>query len=138
MNLIRKFITASQDLLASQLRQLENNVDTEARAIRLAMLDGFSDVRDVPLTTPRSARLTKGQLLRCDTGAGSAFVALDRPRAELAGKLAALVKIGGGTVTVTVAPPLPGGVQGKVNGASSATPSAGLHLFLCDGRDWWF
>lgn len=138
MNLIRRFITTSAELLASQLRQLENNVDNEARAIRLGSLDAFSEVRDVPTTSPRSAILTKGQLLRCDTSAGAISVALDRPRAELIGKLAALVKVGGGTVSVTVSPPLPGGTQGKVNGASSVTPSAGvLHLFLCDGRDWW-
>jgi len=137
VNLIRRFVTASMAVLAEQLQRFESNVSDETRAMRLALLDAFSDVRDVPAAAPRSAPLTKGQLLRADTGFGACTVVLDRPRPELAGKMAALAKIGAGTVTVIVAPPLSGGAQGKVNGATSITPGAGLHLLACDGQNWW-
>jgi len=134
---IRQFITKNLDLLSTQLSKLEGNIDDAIQALTLSKLDVFARVVRLTGAQPRIATVTSGTFLLVDASLGTANLSLDRPRPELAGKMAVLVKFNSGTVNVGVLPPSVGGVQGNVNQATSIVLAGGLHFCICDGQDWW-
>lgn len=134
---IRQFVTSNLELLSKQLDTLESNI---AAALQDADSGKLNTFTALPRFTAANAKpITVGQLAEFDTTGGAIVCMLERPSRAMAGQLVAIVcRVTAAPITVRVAPPVVGGVQGKINASGSINiAAAGLKLTLCDGVDWW-
>lgn len=133
------FNTEDPMQLSRQLNQLAGAAQQALVAVDDGHLQSLVATRRYSAAPPKP--VTVGQAVLIDTAAGSVTVTLERPSRELANQLLAVVKRSSlNTLTLQVAPPAPGGTQGKINAAATfayVAGKVGLFLVLCDGTDWW-
>lgn len=121
---IDSYATEAPDKLADQLSRLEDNITDALSAVPEVLK--FSD-----WVSTGSSQAAYGRVLRCDTATAAQTVVLPSLSADTVGRPVGVRVKGANSVTLE-----PVESTALIDGAATATLSAGLYIYIHDGTEW--